>query len=108
MPAQFRLIDLTAATISPAATIVTGTWHHVRAELGAQIKDDRRRARRRPGCTLYLYADNARTNLTEITRAQVEAADVGVWLDLNMSDDPHARTFTRYRLEKIDERSKSI
>ena len=104
MPAQFRLIDLTAATVAPAQVIASGSWHHVRAELGAHLKDDRRRARRRPGCTLYLYADNARTNLTEITRAQVEAADVGVWLDLNMSDDPHARTFTRYRLEKIDER----
>ena len=59
MPAQFRLIDLTPGTISPAQ---------------------------------------------EITRAQVEAADVGVWLDLNMSDDPRAATFARYRLEKIDER----
>lgn len=108
MPAQFRLIDLTAATVAPAQVIASGSWHHVRAELSAQIKDDRRRARMRPGCTLYLYADNARTNLTEITRAQVEAADVGVWLDLNLADDPHARTFTRYRLEKIDERSKSI
>lgn len=108
MPAQFRLIDLTAATVAPAQVIASGSWHHVRAELGAQIKDDRRRARRRPGNTLYLYADNARTNLTEITRAQVEAADVGVWLDLNLADDPNAATFTRYRLEKIDERSKSI
>ena len=108
MPAQFRLIDLTAATISPAATIVEGAWHHVRAELGAQLKDDRRRARMRPGCTLYLYADNARTNLTEITRARVEADDIGIYLELNMGDDPHAATFTRYRLEKIDERSKSI
>ena len=108
MPAQFRLIDLTMVMHAGSHTIAEGAWHHVRAELGAQLKDDRRRARRRPGCTLYLYADNARTNLTEITRAQVEAADVGVWLDLNMSDDPHAATFTRYRLEKIDERSKSI
>lgn len=108
MPAQFRLIDLTAATISPAQEITRGAWHHVRAELGAQIKDDRRRARRRPGCTLYLYADNARANLTEITRARVEADDIGVYLELNMADDPNAATFTRYRLEKIDERSKSI
>lgn len=108
MPAQFRLIDLTAATVAPAQVIASGSWHHVRAELGAQVKDDRRRARRRPGCTLYLYADNARANLTEITRAQVEADEIGVYLELNMADDPHARTFTRYRLEKIDERSKSI
>ena len=108
MPAQFRLIDLTMVLHAGSHTIASGSWHHVRAELGAQIKDDRRRARMRPGCTLYLYADNARTNLTEITRAQVEAADVGVWIDLNMSDDPNARTFTRYRLEKADERSKSI
>ena len=104
MPAQFRLIDLTAATVAPAQAVASGPWHHVRAELGAQIKDDRRRARRRPGCTLYLYADNARTNLSEITRAQVEAAELGIWLDLNLADDPHAATFTRYRLEKIDER----
>ena len=104
MPAQFRLIDLTAATVAPAQIIASGSWHHVRAELGAQLKDDRRRARMRPGCTLYLYADNACTNLSEITRAQVEAAELGVWLDLNMSDDPHAATFTRYRIEKADER----
>lgn len=102
MPTQFRLIDLTMVMHAGSHTIAQGAWHHVRAELGAHLKDDRRRARLRPGCTLYLYADNARANLTEITRAQVEAADVGVWLDLN------ARTFTRYRLEKIDERSKSI
>ena len=108
MPAHFRLIDINAHLQPATAVIASGSWHHVRAELGAQLKDDRRRARMRPGCTLYLYADNARTNLTEITRAQVEAADVGVWIDLNMADDPHARTFTRYRLEKIDERSKSI
>lgn len=108
MPAQFRLIDLTPGTISPAQEITRGAWHHVRAELGAHLKDDRRLARMHPGCTLYLYADNARTNLTEITRAQVEAADVGVYLELNLADDPHAWTFTRYRLEKIDERSKSI
>ena len=108
MPAQFRLIDLTPGAISPAQEITRGAWHHVRAELGAQIKDDRRRARRRPGCTLYLYADNARTNLTEISRQRVEADDIGVYLELNLTDDPHAATFTRYRLEKIDERSKSI
>lgn len=104
MPAQFRLIDLTAVPVAPAQVIASGSWHHVRAELGAQLKDDRRRARMRPGCTLYLYADNARTNLSEITRAQVEAAELGIWLDLNMSDDPRAATFTRYRLEKADER----
>ena len=108
MPAQFRLIDLTAATVAPAQVIASGSWHHVRAELGAQLKDDRRRARRRHGCTLYLYADSARTNLSEITRQRVEAAYVGVWIDLNLADDPRAVTFTRYRLEKIDERSKSI
>ena len=108
MPAQFRLLDLTAATVAPAQVIASGSWHHVRAELGAQIKDDRRRARRRPGCTLYLYADNARTNLSEISRQRVEADDIGIYLKLNMGDDPHAATFTRYRLEKIDERSKSI
>lgn len=104
MPAQFRLIDLTPGTISPAQEITRGAWHHVRAELGAQLKDDRRRARRRPGCTLYLYADNARTNLTEISRQRVEADDIGVYLELNLADDPRAATFTRYRLEKIDER----
>ena len=108
MPAQFRLIDLTMVVHAGGHTIVEGAWHHVRAELGAQIKDDRRRARMRPGCTLYLYADNARANLTEITRARVEADDIGIYLELNLADDPRAATFTRYRLEKIDERSKSI